>query len=195
MKKKFALMATSLVLVAALAVGGTLAWLTAQTESITNTFTVGNVNISLTESEDLDLKMVPGQPIDKDPTVTVTANSEDSWVFVKIEESTNLGTFIDYDVASEWTALTGVTGVYYREYTSATTDTGYSVIGYTNEANTFVANKVLVNDTVTKTDMDGLTQSTYPTLTFTAYAIQKDGFNTANEAWNATFGAPTTTTP
>ena len=35
-------------------------------------------------------------------------------------------------------------------------------------------NQVMVLDEVTKADMKALTEATYPTLTFTAYAIQKD---------------------
>ena len=34
---------------------------------------------------------------------------------------------------------------------------------------------------LTKAEVNGIT--TQPTLTFTAYAVQKDGINTAAEAW------------
>ena len=184
MKKKFALMATSLVLVAALAVGGTLAWLTDQTDPITNTFTVGKVEIDLTETM-TDFKMVPGNPIDKDPKVTVKAGSENSWVFVKVEESDNLNDFIEYSVDTGWTALDGVDGVYYREYPVSDTDTGvYSVLANNqvmvkNSVTTDMMNDLIADDPNTA-DVD---ESTYPTLTFTAYAIQKDGFTTAADAW------------
>ena len=75
MKKKTIAVVLALVLVICCAVGGVLAWLTDTTDSITNTFTVGNVKIDLAESKNLDLKMVPGQTIKKDPKVTVKANS------------------------------------------------------------------------------------------------------------------------
>ena len=78
------------------AVTGTLAWYTANDE-ITNTFTVGNIEMTLTEtkigtenemtSEDQQYKIVPGVDIKKDPTVTIQANSEDCYVFVQVLDS------------------------------------------------------------------------------------------------------------
>ena len=169
-------MTVALVLVVALAsVGGTIAWLTAQTGEVVNTFTVGNIDITLAETT-TDYKMVPGNTIAKDPTVTVKANSEACWLFVKIEESDNLKSYIDYSVAEGWTALTGVTGVYYREVAATTTDTAFSVL---------TSDQVTVKNTVTKADMDAIANNTAskPTLTFTAYACQKDNVADAATAW------------
>lgn len=169
-------MTVALVLVVALAsVGGTIAWLTATTTPVTNTFTVGNIDIALAETTS-NYKMVPGNTIAKDPTVTVKANSEACWLFVKIEESDNLKSYIDYSVAEGWTALTGVTGVYYREVAATTTDTAFSVL---------TSDQVTVKNTVTKADMDAIANNTAskPTLTFTAYACQKDNVADAATAW------------
>lgn len=168
-----------LALVMVVSVGGTIAWLTDTTDPVTNTFTVGNIDIDLTESDNLDLKMVPGKTITKDPKVTVKAGSEACWLFVKVEKSSTLDTYISYTVdtsATGWTALDGVTGVYYREVPATTSDTDFAVL-----AN----NQVTVKDTVTKTMMDGLkaTNATQPTLTFTAYACQKENVDTAADAW------------
>lgn len=168
-------MTVALVLVVALAsVGGTIAWLTAQTEAVTNTFTVGNINIELAETTGETYKMVPGNTIAKNPTVTVKANSEACWLFVKIEESTNLTNFISYTVDSGWTKLQD--GVYYREVAATTTDTAFSVL---------TSNQVTVKDTVTKGMMDDITKGTAsaPTLKFTAYACQKDNVEDAATAW------------
>lgn len=120
----------ALVLVMALliggAIGGTLAWLTDTTKSVTNTFTASDIDITLQEhtyDEDEDkltqettdegvdnYKMIPGWTIPKDPFVTVEAGSEDCWVFVKVEEAGGNVTvdnvtytfddFIDYTVLS-----------------------------------------------------------------------------------------------
>ena len=170
----------ALVLVVAVAsVGGTIAWLTASTAPVTNTFTVGDINIELNETT-TDYKMVPGNIIAKDPKVTVEAGSEACWLFVKIEKSSNLDSFITYSVdegADKWTKLTGVTGVdnvYYREVAAVTADTSFYVLK---------SNQVTVKDTVTKTMMNGLTDATRPTLTFTAYAVQKDNIADAATAW------------
>ena len=172
-------------------VGGSVAWLTAQTDPVTNTFTVGDINITLAESNNLDLKMVPGKTITKDPKVTVLKDSEACWLFVKVEKSANFDDFMTYTMVSEWQQLyvnsVAVPGVYYREVSAADAKTGveYGIIA---------DNHVSVKDTVTKADMNALTPATYPTLTFTANAVQKDGFATAKEAWDATFGKTEETT-
>ena len=187
--KKYLTLVASFVLVAALAVGGTLAYLTAQSEVITNTFTVGNVNIALAETK-TDFKMVPGCTIGKDPVVTVEAGSEDSWVFVEVKESDNLDDFIAYTVdPSNWKELEGYNDIYYTFSKDIQNDRDIKVL---------LNNQVTVNSKVTKADMDALVaddpttkdvnESTYPTLTFTAYAVQMAGFDTAKAAWDATFG-------
>lgn len=173
MKKKLTTV-LAIVLVVALSVAGTYAYLTDQTAAIKNTFTVGNVGIDLKETTGNSYKMVPGNTISKDPQVTVKANSEDSYVFVKVEKSSNFDDFMTYAIADGWLPLTGVDGVYYREYGSIATDTIYAVLK---------DNKVTVKSSVTKAMMDNLTVATYPTLTFTAYACQSAGFDTAAAAW------------
>ena len=88
-KRKILLLAALLAIVAILGVGGTLAYFTAD-ESVTNTFTVGNVKIELTEpnwtasgSEDAP-EVYPGEALKKDPTVkNVGANP--CFVRVKVE--------------------------------------------------------------------------------------------------------------
>ncbi len=168
------------------AIGGTVAWLTAKTEAVVNTFTYGDINIELAETTGANYKIIPGKDINKDPKVTVKANSEACWLFVKVQEA---GTFVDgkvtYSIDDGWTKLTGVTGVdnvYYREVGAVTADTSFDVIK---------DNKVYVKDTLTKEDIKSITN---PTLTFTAYAVQKDGINTAADAWDKV-PAPTTTNP
>lgn len=62
-KRKTLLLALAACMIAILAVGGTLAYFTAE-ETVTNTFTVGDVQITLTESE------VTADPTEADPAVT-----------------------------------------------------------------------------------------------------------------------------
>lgn len=93
MKKKLTLV-VAFVLVFALGVAGTFAYLTSS-DTVTNTFTVGNVQIKLDEAEanpDGTLvagadrvkansyKLLPGHTYNKDPMVTVLAGSEPSYV-------------------------------------------------------------------------------------------------------------------
>lgn len=172
MKKALFIMLSAALIVCA-TVAGTLAWLTDTTAPVVNTFTVGDINITLTESENLDLKMVPGQPIEKDPKVTVKAGSEACWLFVKVEKSGNFDSFMTFEMADGWNALSGHAGVYYRNVDATNADTGFDVLK---------DNKVMVLDTVTKTMLEGA-KTNAPTLTFTAYAVQKDGINDADTAW------------
>ena len=164
----------ALVLVLGCALGGTVAWLVAKSDPVVNTFTYGDININLEETTGSSYKIIPGVDIAKDPKVTVKANSEACWLFVKVEET---GTFVDgkvtYSVADGWTALTGQPGVYYREVGAVTADTDFYVLK---------DNVVKVSDTLTKEDIEDITIK--PTLTFTAYAVQKDGIADAATAWS-----------
>ena len=175
----------AIALIVCCAVGGTLAWLTATTAPVVNTFTYGDIDITLAETT-TDYKMVPGNKIAKDPKVTVEASSEDCWLFVKIEKNSAYDTYLaDYTVATGWTQLmngtTPVTGVYYREAEAG--DAFYVLAG--EGTGTLKNGYVTVKDSVTKAQMEALkvTSATAPTLTFTAYAVQKDNVATALDAW------------
>lgn len=89
MKKKTILVAAiAVMLVAALVVGGTLAYFTDKSDAKVNTFTVGNVKIDLTENAwnaDADHTLVPGASYAKDPTITVKEGSQDAYVFLKLD--------------------------------------------------------------------------------------------------------------
>lgn len=173
----------ALVLILGVAAGSTVAWLVAETDSVVNTFTYGDINITLTETKPADrqAEIIPGVDIEKDPKVTVKAGSEACWLFVKVEKA---GNFVEgkvtYAIADGWTPLTGVDGVFYREVAAVTADTDFNVLK---------DNKVTVSSELTKEDIAGITN---PTLTFTAYAVQKDGINDAATAWAK---IPTTPNP
>lgn len=175
-------------------VAGTLAWLQDETVTVQNTFTTSGIDIELDEKDavlnssasqkEKSFKMIPGFTIDKDPKVTVKANSETCYVFVEVIESTSLDTYISYTVDSEWTNLEltdNSNEVYYRTVTSSTSDQVFNVLS---------GNTVTVKNTVTDTQMKALSaaDAVQPTLSFKAYAIQKaNGNNTyfePVEAWN-----------
>ena len=172
------------------AIGGTVAWLTAKTDSVTNTFTYGDINITLAETTGNDYKIIPGVNIDKNPEVTVKKDSEACWLFVKVEEA---GTFVEgkvtYSIADGWTQGDGTkipANVYYREVNAVTTDTSFYILAGDT---TYRNGVVKVSENLTKTEVNSIT--TQPTLTFTAYAVQKDGISTAADAWDKV-PAPTT---
>ena len=199
MKKKLTLV-VSLLLVMALSIGGTLAYLTDKTEAIENTFTLGNVNITLTETFNTDTdgqdgndawaaKFVPGKEMAKDPKVTVVEGSEACYIYVKVEENIEFddgktGEFDDYftySVKNGWTRLEGETDVVYYKTVDAETAAAGEVF-YVLEGSTTNANGcVTVPGAVTKTMIDDLNGD--PTLTFTAYAVQSEGMESAADAW------------
>ena len=191
--KKTLITILATVLVCCCVVGGTLAWLMDSTDPIVNTFTVGNVDITLTETKGTavtggkSFQMVPGRVIDKDPTVTVVGGSEACWLFIKVEESSTLDTYIAYVVDSEWTALgAAYPGVYYRSVAKSDTDQPFAVLGADDSVDPkWAANQVYVKDTVTKDEMDALNaqDAVQPTLKFTAYAVQSEGVADAATAW------------
>lgn len=89
MKKKTILVAAiAVMLVAALVVGGTLAYFTDKSDAKVNTFTVGNVAIDLEEPNwkaDGSHTLLPGVSYAKDPTITVEKGSQDAYVFLKLD--------------------------------------------------------------------------------------------------------------
>ena len=97
-KSKALLLTLCAVLLVAASVLGTMAYLTS-TDTVTNTFTVGKVEIKLDEAKvNADgipeegaarvtansYKLMPGRTYTKDPTVTVLKGSEDSYVRMKV---------------------------------------------------------------------------------------------------------------
>lgn len=182
----------ALVMLLGCVTGGTIAWLTAKSEDVENTFAPSTIGIELKETKN-DFKMIPGWTIDKDPIVTVAKGSEDCYVFIVVEESVNLDKFIAYNIdANNWIKLedAGVDTnetVYYTKYTKRDdVDISIKVLaGGSYGDYTWELNQVLTKPEVTKQMMDELTDN--PTLTFTAYASQLYKNNTEEfepiEAW------------
>ena len=165
-------------------VGTTLAFLVDKTDSIKNTFTVGNVDITLTETgtdgnpttAGNQYKMIPGETYSKDPKVKVVGGSEACWVFVKIDKSNNVDKFLEFAIDdSSWTQLAGNTDVYWKKVAASSDDQEFYVLK---------GNTVTISDEIDKEDLEDVV--TGPILTFTAYAVQQDGFDTAaTDAENA----------
>lgn len=190
-----------LLLAAALLIGGTiggsLAWLVAKSDTVTNTFSVGNITIELKEhalvNGELDAntevitadtyKVLPGTEQPKDPFVRIAANSEACYVFVQIKETNNTASdslkYVTWAIADGWTQLgTTTNGVstYYRT-------TNYST---SNKAETYGIldkNKVAYSSGLTKAMIDSL-NTNKPTLTFKAFAVQAEAAAEASAAWN-----------
>lgn len=188
----------ALVLVLGIAIGGTIAWLTDTTEEVKNTFTTSDVDIELKETK-TDFQMIPGHTITKDPFATVTADSENCYLFVTIEEDLNAwadnvladGTpatfkdYLNYAVAADWEILKDADDnviAYYKVIDAA--DKKGTTKHYVLEGNSVhvqpIVTKAMMNEIVNNADM--------PTLSFKAFACQlmKDNTTpfTPAEAWD-----------
>ena len=174
----------------------TLAYLT-DNESITNTFTVGNVSITLTEtdvnddgdvinplaptrvSEDQRYKLIPNKTYTKDPKITVEAGSEDCYVFVKVVNGIagieKAVTIANQMAANNWVLVNGTTNVYQLKVDDADVVT-------TAGTTLPVFEEVNISGTV---DYDALNAVSGETIEVTAYAIQSSGFTSAKQAWDA----------
>ena len=223
--KALLLMLCAVLLVAA-SVLGTMAYLTS-TDTVTNTFTVGNVKITLDE-KDVDndnnqndnvsvdgvirdkanaYHLLPGHEYTKDPIIHVDADSEDCYVFVtvsneiaaieaaateKMANDSNYVPIVTQITNNGWTQLSAGSDVYYKVYNKTDTDKDLEVF-----ANFMISGDVTVDQlatyapTTTEGDTGATTTYKYKSIIVNAYAVQKDGFATAQDAWGATFGQNT----
>ena len=197
MKKKILALVLVFALALAMGIGGTLAWLTASSKTVTNTFTFGDINIKLTETgvdgETVTSKtfdsLVPGETVAKDPKVTVAKGSEKCYVFVKIVEQNNDAGYIAWDVDTEkWELVPGETNVYRYIVDGGIVDASeaekelYILDNKADYPNGFV---VVDGEAVTKAYVKALNDKTLqpPALVFTAYAVQSDNVQDAAAAW------------
>lgn len=208
-KKMFVAM-LAIALLIGCTIGGTIAWLMDSTETVTNVFTVGNIQIDLqetvngtvTSAKSADVKnnyfkIIPGTSQTKDPKVVVEAGSEACWVFIKVDVKNNDKPYVDYTInTANWTVLDAskYPGVYYHEQAAATEDVPLYIL---------TGNEVSYPNTLTKADINALydittdsngnttmtvkDEASLPSMDFTAYAIQKTKDNnstfTAEDAW------------
>ena len=187
MKKRTLALILALVLVFGAAVGGTIAYLTSN-DSVTNTFTVGKVEITLDEAK-VDAygvadttadrvkansyKLIPGHTYTKDPTIHVDADSEKCWLFVKIENGLGDKATLNIDT-TKWTKVTGTENVYaYNTKVSAGTDVT-------------VFTQFTFSKDVTATQLPSYNGKT---IVVTACAVQADGLDQTAAAAQAKFSA------
>ena len=226
-KTKAILMALCAVLLVAASVMGTLAYLTSE-DKVTNTFTVGKVAITLDEAkvnvngqkldannnvydeegsvnlaarvQKNDYKLMPGHEYVKDPIVHVAADSEDCYLFVKVENGIAAieapTTIADQMTAKGWAPITDGSNVYVYIGTEAEAAAPLAV---THGSNVPVFDEFTILGTVTNKDLAGYpVDPDYPDgelvpgyegakVVVTAYAVQADGFTskTAAEIWTA----------
>lgn len=191
-------------------IGATVAYLTA-TDTVTNTFTVGKLAMTMDEAKvteygvvmpnedrvaENSYKLLPGHPYVKDPTIhfawdgTNVVNSEAAYLFVAVKnelanieaaEDTTYKKIATQITNNQWTELTrtGATDgytVYYKTVNAASAKTDYAVFS------SFKTTGTLSNDTNAALKISDYDNKK---IYVKAYAIQADGFTTADAAWTA----------
>jgi predicted ribosomally synthesized peptide with SipW-like signal peptide len=211
-KTKALAMAMCAVLLVVASVFTTLAYLT-HNDTVTNSFTVGNVSIVLDEA-DVDnsktntttegrdkkntYKLIPGASYTKDPKITVSTGSETCWLFVKVENG--LSDVIDSNntiesqmATNNWVVIDETNGIY--AYQGGTN--GGKVSAGSEPVSVF--DKLVISGDATNAQLKTIADNNSK-ITVTAYAVQVQGFDStentplenAKAAWNSTFGKTTT---
>lgn len=168
MKKKIAALVLVIALAATAVIGGTLAYFT-DTDEAENVFTVGNVDIALTETEWVEPTdpVYPGQTLPKNPTV-VNNGSNPCYVRIKVEGLDALGAGNDItlnDLSVNWTK----NGDYYYYNTVLDVDTSTDAL--------FAS--ITIPTTVTNDQATAAGAEAY-SVDITAYAIQAQGIAAAD---------------
>ena len=190
----------ALALLVCCGIGGTVAWLIDSTEAVTNTFTIGDINLTLVESpynaannsydepdENVNnsYPLIPGNSYKKDPKVTVLANSEDCYLFVRMEKIGNPDNYLDFTFNDDgWSTYNGEEGVYYREVLKNDSVRSWDLLVADNTGYTITVKNTIVKNTPTA-DANAPkmpTAGNEPKLVFTAYAVQKANLS-LEKAW------------
>lgn len=207
--KKTLTVLLALVLVIAMSVAGTMAYLTS-TDEVVNTFTVGKVQIKLDEAkanadgtlvEGADrvkansYKLIPGHTYNKDPMVTVLEGSESS--YIKMTVTFTKAAELDAIFAPNGADMTSIFNGYDSTNWIAkdvTKDTANNTRTYEFWYKEAVAaptadvaldalfDQIVVPGTITNAQLATIEGMT---ITVNAYAIQADGFSTPEAAWAA----------
>lgn len=210
-KSKALLLTLCAVLLVAASILGTMAYLTSQ-DTVTNTFTVGNVKITLDEAKvgtdgkaltgnsaarvtANKYKLMPGHTYDKDPTVTVKAGSEAC--YVKMTVTVNNASTLDKLFKAKGIALENVVVGYDKTnwiLKANTEDKANGTRTYefwykevvaasaTDTALDDLFEQIVVPGSINNTELESIQNTT---IIVNAYAIQADGFATADAAWAA----------
>ena len=192
----------ALALLVCCGIGGTVAWLMDSTEAVTNTFTIGDINLTLVESPynaannsygnpvqstrenplTNSYPLIPGNSYKKDPKVTVLANSEDCYLFVRMEKIGNPDNYLDFTFNDDgWYTYNGEEGVYYREVSKSASDQSWDLLKKIDGDFTIKVSDKIVKAGTASGDYINMPANN-PEIKFTAYAVQKANLS-LEKAW------------
>ena len=176
-KKKLLLAVACMALAVCSLVTGTLAWLTAKTTPVVNTFAPSSITLSLTGTI-AEWKMIPGETYTYTPVVAVTSDI-DCYLFVKFEELNSASTYLTYT-----SVLNDSNGWNQGDGTNIPSNVWYRVVGKDDETKSW---NLLVGDTIVvkgnTVNAGNIATAANAKLQYTAYAIQQLGFATPEAAW------------
>ena len=173
MKKRLILAVVATLCIITVGIGTTIAYLASISGPVTNTFTVGQVNIDLTETTGDAYRLIPGTTVEKDPVVTVLRGSEECYLYVRLERHGDLDSYVTYELEDGWHHLGGFDGVYYRQVEYAAVNMSYHVLKNDH---------LTVRNNMTKEDMAAIDPDECRMIV-TAYAIQTVGIESPSDGW------------
>ena len=206
--RRILLTVCSAALLVCVTVGATVAYLTSS-DTVTNTFTVGNVQIKLDEAktnadgtlydngktrvDSNSYKLLPGHTYNKDPMVTVLKGSESCYVkmTVTFSKAAELDEIFDPKGANMTSIFNGYDGtnwIYKGNTEDTNADTRTYEFWYKEAVGAPTADVALdaLFDSITvpgSITNDQLKTLEGMKITVNAYAIQADGFSSAADAW------------
>ena len=195
-KTKALVLALCAVLLVVTTVFVTMAFLTSE-DSVQNTFTVGKVEITLDEAKvdsygneianaervkENEYKLIPSHTYVKDPTIHVDSNSEDCYLFVKIQNDLGSDGVINGIANNGWVLVEGTQDVYcYYGVTDGETNSTKQIVKPGEDKKVF--DTFTFGEKANPNNYDTATKNAK--IIVTAYAIQADGLSekTPAELW------------
>ncbi len=170
---KMLLAVVSVFMILVCCASGSLAWLTASSAPSVSEFSVGKIDVTLTDSaNNTAAVLIPGTNIVRDPYVTVKGGSVDCWLFVRADAANGAGDCLTWTPTDGWSRLeSAAETVYYREVEASSDDQTFQVVK---------GGTLTVKPELTRTELASMSA---PKLTFTAYAFQRAGFDVPASAW------------
>lgn len=180
-------------------IAGTLAYMTDRNDHAA-TITLGKVRISMDISKtdmygqkegservvENTYKLIPGSTYVKDPIVSVTSDSVDCYLFIRLEntlgefeDATDIGTIKEQLLANDWIELRDHKDIYYLSDGNGNAKTKNA------GSKQAVFERFKIADDATTEQLKTLEGNPFMV---TPYAVQAYGFTGPDDAWNRAFG-------
>ena len=200
MNKKLVTTLVACALVGVVGVGGTFAYLTANTNEVQNTFTIGSVHFDEEMNGGLDESLatrdingvyqldtgdrvltqtysdiLPGETVQKDPTIHMANDSEMAWVFAEVKYDPTQVASINYNT-DEWTVINDIT-----------LPAGRVILYHNSQLGKYVSNPASNNSKIfTSVTFQNMANNTIlHTVDIDAFAIQASAYASPEAAYSA----------